>query len=210
MYEFPKSTVVNKDLRVIDVLRQIKANLEVKNDSKIIDFLTLSNIINNDSLNCGADELIKQIYVFNIKLNKREIPNKFIEALDKTIRFHTYYIFTFHEESFTQIAFKDIGKEVILGKYYFHPFNKYKTMEFPDKSNLNSIYRSLLSYEIDIPYRKEEKTSDFLRRINIIHRLEFQISKTESAIKYQLQPKKKYQYHQRLLQYKKDLELLTK
>jgi len=210
MYEFPDSTIVNKELKVIDVLKQIKANQEVKNDANKIDSLKLRYIINAKSINCETDLFIKEIYVFELYLNKKEIPYLFIEALDKTIYFHTYFIHKYHNEVATQIAFKEIDKEVIIGRYYFHNFSYPKLDEINIFNNMGYVYKSLLVYEMNVYSGEDENPKDYNKRVNLINRLKFQISKTESALKFQTQPKKKYLYHNRLIKYYKELEFLLK
>ena len=58
--------------------------------------------------------------------------------------------------------------------------------------------------------RKNENPEEYIKRVFQINKLEFQISKTEKAIQYETQPKKKFEYNERLRQYKKELQDLTK
>lgn len=210
MFNFPSKTFVNKELKIIDILKQMKADNQVRLDASKINSIYLINTLNEKTLNCQPNDVFKEIYVFEIKLNKREAPMKFIEALDKSIKFHTYFVCRFSEEVFSTMAFKKIEKNVELGRYYSHIFQKELLLDLSSHNDVREIYTFLYSYEVGIKPRKQEPPEDYLKRINLIHRLDFQISKTKSGIKYELQPRKKYEYHERLLQYKKAREKLLK
>lgn len=210
MFEFSSKTQVNKKFKLLDILKQIKADKDIKADAMKINSITLSNVINAQTLNTRADEVFKEIYIFVIDLNKNVIPKLFLEALDKSIKLHTYFMFTYNDKIYTTMCYKEIGKVVKLSKYYNHDFSKNISKELPIGNSVADVYKILYSYEVDLLYRDDESPSDYLKRVNTIHKLEFQISKTEKAIQYEAQPKKKYEYHSRLLQYKKELEELLK
>jgi hypothetical protein len=210
MFNFPSQTVVNKEFKVIDILKQIKADSDLRLDASKIDSLLLANVINKVSISCEPNNVFKEIYIFEIKLNKREVPMKFIAALDKSIKFHTYFICRFGEEIFSTLAFKNVDTKVEVGRYHFHSFQKFKMIELPSINDVKDFYTTLYSYEVGIKKRNQEFPEDYFKRTNLIHRLEFQISKTEAGIKYELQPRKKYEYHERLLKYRKELQRLVK
>jgi hypothetical protein len=75
-------------------------------------------------------------------------------------------------------------------------------------NNVKEIYKFILSQEIGIPARSNESPNDYNTRVKAINKLNFQISKTESAIVYESQPKKKFEYNDRLRRYKKELNEL--
>ena len=210
MFEFSSKTQVNKKFKLLDILKQIKADKDIKADSMKINSITLSNVINAQTLNTRLDEVFKEIYIFVIDLNKNEIPKLFLESLDKSIKLHTYFVFTYNDKTYTTMCYKEIGKIVKLSKYYYHDFSKNINKELPIVNSVADVYKILYSYEVDLLYRDEELPSDYLKRVNTIHKLQFQILKTEKAIQFESQPKKKYEYHSRLLQYKKELEELLK
>jgi hypothetical protein len=210
MFNFPSKTLINKEFKIIDILKQIKASNYLRLDASKIDSLYLTNTINENTINCTPNDVFKEVYVFEIKLNKREAPMNFIEAIDKSIKFHTYFICRFGEEVFSTIAYKTFDKKIEIGRYYLHAFQKDYVIKLPLFNDVKEFYTNLYSYEVGIKHRKLESPDDYLKRINLIHRLEFQISKTESGIKHELQPRKKYKYHERLLKYRKEREELVK
>ena len=52
--------------------------------------------------------------------------------------------------------------------------------------------------------------NEYITRVKAINKLNFQISKTESGIIYETQPKKKFEYNERFRRYKKELEELMR
>lgn len=211
MFNFSSKTLVGKEYKVSDFLTQIKANKEVRNDAKAIKSIVFQNVINAKSFNSEEDKEYQNIYVIHIALKERLIPKLFIEELDKNIAFHTYFIFDCNDEYATMIAYKEIGSRVkIDSKYYINGFKKQQLVDVPMINKVKDMYKLILGYEIGIPARDNESPSDYIKRAKAINKLNFQISKTESGIVYETQPKKKFEYNERLRKYKKDLEELTR
>ena len=211
MFNFSSKTCVGKEYKVSDFLTQIKAIKEVKDDAKKIKTITFKNVINAQSLNVIEDREFQNIYVIHLELKERNIPKLFIEELDKNIAFHTYFVFEYNNESATMVAYKEIGTKVkINSKYYISEF---KVPEFVDVPMINSVkdmYKFILGHEIGIPIRNSETPNEYITRVKAINKLHFQISKTENGIIYETQPKKKFEYNERLRKYKKELEELMR
>ncbi len=211
MFNFSSKTYSGKEYKISDFLTQIKASKEVKDDSKKIKSIIFKNVINAQSINTVEDKEYKIIYVIQVVLKERIIPKLFIEELDKNIAFHTYFVFEYYDELSTMIAFKEIGSNVkIISKYYISDFKLRQPIDIPMISSVKDMYKFILSYEIGIPTRDSETPGEYITRVKAINKLNFQISKTESGIVYETQPKKKFEYNERLRRYKKELEELTR
>lgn len=212
MFNFSTKTLVNKEFKINDILRQIKASKEVKEDSKKINKIILQNVINAKTLNLNnIEDDYKEIYVFRLLLNVDMIPELFIKELDKSINFHTYFICECDGFVSTLMAFKEINRATkVTTKYFKHPFQSETNIELPLINKVSDVYNVLLSYETNNNFKKIETPNEFIERVNKINKLEFQISKTEKAIIYETQPKKKFEYNDRLREYKKELSDLKK
>ena len=66
------------------------------------------------------------------------------------------------------------------------------------------ILSKFLTY---LPFEAEE-VEDYLKRYNQLLKLDFQISKTQSAIAWESQSKKRFEYNARLKKYKEERENL--
>ena len=212
MFNFSTKTLVNKEFKINDILRQIKASKEVKEDSKKINKIILQNVINAKTLNLNyIEDDYKEIYVFRLLLNVDMIPELFIKELDKSINFHTYFICECDGFVSTLMAFKEINRVTkVTTKYFKHPFQNDTNIELPLINKVSDVYNVLLSYETNNYLKNTETPDEFIERVNKINKLEFQISKTEKAIIYETQPKKKFEYNERLREYKKKLSELKK
>lgn len=211
MFKFSSKTLVDKEYKVSDFLKQINANKEVRNNAKIIKHIVFKHVINAISLNTTEDKDFKNIYVIHITLKEREVPRLFVEELDKNIAFHTYFVFDYGNEIATMIAYKHIGLKVkIESRYYISDFRHREPIDVPMISSVKDIYKFILSYEIGIQSRDDELPDEYISRVKKINKLNFQISKTEKGIIYETQPKKKFEYNERLRRYKKELEELMR
>lgn len=211
MFNFSSKTIVNKEYKLSDFLTQIKASKEIKEDAKKIEKVVFQNVINANSLNCVEDGKYRNIYVIRCHLKEASIPRLFIEELDKNIAFHTHFIFEYHNEITTMMAFKEIGQKIkINSRYYVSQHKQEETIPVPLLNSVRDAYKFILAYQIGIPARVDESPQDYITRVKAINKLQFQISKTESGIKYETQPKKKFEYNERLRRYKNELEELIR
>ena len=83
-------------------------------------------------------------------------------------------------------------------------------VSIPMINSVKDMYTFILSHEIEILSREDESPSEYMTRVKAINRLNFQISKTEKAIIYETQPKKKFEYNERLRRYKRELDELMR
>jgi len=211
MFNFSSKTYVGKEYKISDFLIQIKASKEVRDNAKKIESIVFENVISAQSLNTVEDKEFKNIYVIYLVLKERVIPSLFIEELDKNIAFHTYFVFEYKDELATMIAYKEIGSTTkINSKYYISDFKKRQLIDIPMINNVKEMYKFILSYEIGIIARDNESPGEYITRVKAINKLNFQISKTENGIIYETQPKKKFEYNERLRKYKKEKEELMR
>lgn len=210
MFEFSSRVTVNKEFKVSDVLKTMHASKEVRADASKIDSMRLAYVINAARINCQENPDYREIYIFEINLNSKDLPTLFVEALDKTIKFHTFFVFKLDDYVATTMCFKRIDKTVRLEKYHPRPFALDKPIPLPDIQDVPEAYKFLYSYEMDIPYRKSESPEELFQRIATIRKIRYDIEKLEEAIIRQLQPKKKYEYHQKVAELKNHLTDLLK
>lgn len=211
MFNFSSKTIVNKEYKVSDFLTQIKASKEVRADAKRIKSIVFKNVISAETLNATFDKQYQNIYVIYLVLNERTVPKLFIEELDKNIEFHTYFVFEYNKETASMIAFKEIGNKVkINSNYYISSFKEQQLVSIPMINSVKDMYTFILSHEIEILSREDESPNEYMTRVKAINRLNFQISKTEKAIIYETQPKKKFEYNERLRRYKRELDELMR
>ena len=84
MFGLSSKTQANKALKIPMMLKQIRADKQVKENASNIISITVTNIINKETMNIAQnDDKVNNIYVIVIELESKAIPNLFISALDK-------------------------------------------------------------------------------------------------------------------------------
>ena len=199
-FKFSSKTHDNlKEFKVADFLAQINADKETKSDAKCIKKIVFENLINAATMNTEEDEVYKIIYVIKLMVDEERIPKLFIESLDKVINFHTYFLIEYETKIASMVSFKEItNKCVKLEKYYSHNFAKDEDIELGNINSVRDVYKAILSYEMNVKARAEEDPKEYWMRVKAIKRIEYQISKTLKAIQRENQPKKKFEYNERL------------
>jgi hypothetical protein len=205
MFQFSSRTEVNKVFKLTDLFRQMGASKEVKKDAACIDKVVLKNVLSPNTLHCEADKDIKEIYVFEITVSSRYVPEIFIKELDNSIKLHTLFNVRNVGYELSMISYK-LGNE--KGKYYTTNWEEDFVLPVPPINSVPELYKFILSKFLKYPPLESEIVGEYIRRYNQIVKLDFQIGKTTAAIAKESQSKKKFEYNARLKEYKEERERL--
>ena len=198
MFNFSTNTLINKTFKMSDLDKQIEASKECKEDEKIIESVTLKNIISPKTLNSNVDKEIKEIYIFEIIVKERYIPEIFIRELDKNIKLMTLFLIRHEDYECGVIAYK---KDKFKDKYYATNWENRTDYDIPLGSSVSGCYKFILSKFLEyLPFEKES-VDMYYKRNNQLKKLDFQIDKTQKAIRYETQSKKRFEYNDRLKEY---------
>ena len=205
MFNFSTKTVVNKAFKLTDLFKQMGVSKEARKEAAVIEKVTLTNVLSPLTLNCEADKTIKEVYVFEIVVNARIVPELFIKELDNSIKFHTLFNVRHEDYELSMLSYK-LGN--FKGKYYQTNWENEEDMDVPLINKVPELYKHILSKFLKYSPFENESVEEYLKRYNQLVKLDFQISKTQSAIAYESQSKKKFEYNARLKQYKEERERL--
>jgi len=210
MFEFSSKTQVNRKFKTTELYKIMSADKAVKADAANILSLTLTNVLNKDTLNFSAKGEVKEIYVFEIVLNTKTTPSLFISALDKATNFHTVFVLRFGKEEMLYGAFKEYGEKGIkVGKYYFTDWATEQTIALPlGVNSLEEIYTAIIDELIPITARQAESTKDFVARYGEVVKLKKEIEKLQHLVDTEKQSKRRFELNDELKQKKKELEEL--
>lgn len=210
MFEFSSKTQVNRKFKTTELYKVTSADKAIKADMTNISSITLTNVLNNETLNFSAKGEVKEIYVFEIVLNTKTAPSLFISALDKATNFHTIFIFKYGNEEMLYGAFKEYGeKGMKVGKYYFTDWAAEKTIALPlGVNSLDEIYTAIIDEIIPITARQAESTKDFVARYGEVIKLKKEIEKLQRLVNTEKQSKRRFELNGELKQKKKELENL--
>lgn len=207
MFNFSTITLINKNFKLSDLNKQIHASKECKEQEKIIENITLKNIISPKTLNSEIDKEIKEVYIFEIKMKERFIPEIFIRELDKNIKLMTLYIIKHEDYECGLIAYK---KDKYKDKYYSTNWDNKTNYDIPLGSSVSQTYKFILSKFFQYEPFEKETVDMYVKRNNQLSKLDYQISMTEKAVYNESQSKKKFEYNARLKKYKEEKDKLLK
>ncbi len=209
MFELSTKTQVDKHFKMPELYKLIGASKEVKADAANINSVTLTNVLNRDTMNLPSVSSVKEIYIFEIELSEKTIPVLFISALDKAINFHTVFILRHNAETMLYGTYKEYGeKNIKVGKYYSTEWVVERLIKLPlNVSSLDDIYTAIIDELISITARPQESTQAFVVRYDEILRLQKEIAKLQKLVDNEKQPKKRFELNDKLKQLKKELKV---
>ncbi len=205
MFSFSSKTVVDRKFKIADLYKQINASKEARKDGTVIDSIVLKNVLSPATLYCDESKGIKEVYVFEIAVKERYVPEHFIKELDSSIKLHTLFCVRHEDYELSMISYK-LGTQ--KGKYWQTNWEKEDDFDVPLVSSVPEMYKYILSKFLTYPPFDSELVDDYIKRYNMLAKLDFQIGKTESAIAHETQSKKKFEYNARLKEYKAERERL--
>lgn len=211
MFELSSKTQVNRKFKLTELYKVMGADKAVKADAANILSVTLTNVLNKDTLNFSVKGAVKEIYLFEIVLNIKAVPALFISALDKATNFHTAFILSCENESILYGAFKEYGeKGMKVGKYYSTDWAPERLIPLPlGVSSLDEIYTAIIDELIPITAREGESTKDFVVRYGEIVRFKKEIEMLQHKVDTEKQSKRRFELNDELKQKKKELEDLA-
>lgn len=205
MFEFSSKTRVDRPFKMTDLFRQMNASKEAKKDAACIEKIVLKNVLSPNTLNCEADKEIKEIYVFEITVSSRTVPEIFIKELDQSIKLHTLFNVRDGDFELSMISYKTGNAK---GKYYATNWESDPDFIVPLVNSVPELYKYILSKFLKYPPLEEESVGEYLKRYNQLIKLDYQINSTAIAIARENQSKRKFEYNARLKQYKEERERL--
>lgn len=210
MFDLSSKTQVNKKFKLSELYKLIRADKTVKADASNIASVTLTNVLNADTMNFTVIKDVKEIYVFEVVLTSKSIPALFISALDKAINFHTVFVLAYGNQTLLYGAYKEYGdKGIKVGKYYATTWQTDKRVSIPlTASCLDEVYTALIDALIPLTPRVGESTRDFVNRYGEITRLQKEIDKLQRMVDAEKQSKKRFEINAELKVLKQNLEEL--
>ncbi len=201
MFEFSSRTEVNKQFKLSALFKPMNASKAAKKDATVIDKVVLKNVLSPNTMHCELCQEIKEIYVFEITVSSRCVPETFIKELDNSIKLHTLFNVRDGEYELSMISYK-IGSE--KGKYHATNWEADDDMPVPPVNSVPELYKYILSKFLKYPPFDSESAGEYIKRHNQLIKLDFQINSTTIAIGKESQSKRKFEYNTRLKQYKEE------
>ncbi len=205
MFQFSSRTEVNKQFKLSDLFKQMNASKEARKDAAVVDKVVLKNVLSPKTLYCEPCKEIKEIYVLEITVSSRYVPETFIKELDNSIKLHTLFNVRNGDYELSMISYKS-GSE--KGKYHTTNWEADDDMSVPPVNSVPELYKYILSKFLKYPSFESETAGEYIKRYNQLIKLDFQINSTTIAIGKESQSKRRFEYNARLKQYKEEREKL--
>ena len=209
MFRFSEKTQVNVQFKMLELFRTIKADKVVKADAENVTKVTLSNVLSPDRTNMESSDNVKEIYVFDIELNSNKIPEKFIEALNKSINFQTLLTLRYNDKVKYIIAVKIIDDEKIkILKTFESDWQEEQLDDMPSSVKLENIYKQMIAKLTLYPFRLDEDSKQYVDRMSAIKKQKSEIEKQTKIMNAEKQPNIKMKLNDEIKQMKKELQEL--
>lgn len=209
MFRFSEKTQVNIQFKMLELFRTIKADKVVKADAGNVTKVTLSNVLSPDRTNMESSDNVKEIYVFDLELNSNKIPEKFIEALNKSINFQTLLTLRYNDKVKYIIAVKIIDDEKIkILKTFESDWQEETLDDMPSSVKLENIYKQMIAKLTLFPFRLDEDFKQYVDRMSAIKKQKSEIEKQTKIMNAEKQPNIKMKLNDEIKQMKKELQKL--
>ena len=209
MFKFNDKTQVNMQFKMLELFRTIKADKVVKADAGNVTKVTLTNVLSPDRTNMESSDNVKEIYVFDIELNSNKVPEKFIEALNKSINFQTLLTLKYNDKVKYIIAVKIIDDEKIkVLRTFESDWQKETLAELPITNKLENIFKEMISTITSYPFRQDETFAEYVIRLDSIKKLKSETEKQTKTMNNEKQPNIRMALNDKIKQMKKELQKL--
>ena len=210
MFELSSKTQVNKKFKLTELYKLVGADKTIKGDAANILSVTLTNVLNEDTLNFSAKGEVKEIYVFEIVLSSKIIPSLFISSLDKVTNLHTIFVLRNSNKGMLYGAYKEYGEHGMkIGKYYSTDWLDCTPIALPlNVACLEDIYTAMIDELIPITARQGESTKDFVERYGEVVKLQKEVDKLQRMVDSEKQSKRRFELNDELKALKQKLEKL--
>lgn len=209
MFKFSEKTQVNIQFKMLELFRTIKADKVVKADAGNVTKVTLSNVLSPDRTNMESSDNVKEIYVFDIELNSNKIPEKFIEALNKSINFQTLLTLKYNDKVKYIIAVKIIDDEKIkILKTFESDWQEETLDDMPSSVKLENIFKQMITKLTLYPFKTSEDFKQYVERMSVIKKQKSEIERQTKIMNTEKQPNIKMKLNDEIKQMKKELQKL--
>lgn len=209
MFNYSEKTKVDIKFKMLDLFKTIKADKSVKTDAGIIVSVILSNTLSPEKTNLEASENVKEIYVIDIILNSKRVPEIFVDAFNKFIEFQTLFRLHFQNEIKYIVSIKTFNDEKMkILKTFESDWKKEEKIDFPFTTKLENVFKEMLKYVVGYAFRQDESFENYVKRLDEIKKLKSEIDKQTRLMTAEKQPNIKMAMNDKIKKLKKELQML--
>ncbi|MGN8636459.1 DUF4391 domain-containing protein [Eubacterium pyruvativorans] len=206
MIDFPEITVVRRRLPKEAFYKHLPLTPALKNKFvSDVDRIVVENSLTKGNLNLSKDSEIKEIMLLSISLKKQDFDGKIVEAIARQNPHKLIFLLVYEDER--QLA-------VYHSKLYRTKWVKEDNLSLTLTGNTldeiwDDLVRQIAISSEAVLQRQDQTIEEQLKAQDEIDRLKKLIQKTDRAAWKEQQPKKRFELHTRLQEYKRQLEEIT-
>lgn len=211
MFNYSEKTKVDIKFKMLDLFKTIKADKTVKIDAGNIVSVILSNTLSPEKTNMEASENVKEIYVIDIILNSKRVPEIFVNAFNRFIEFQTLFRLHFQDEIKYIGSIKTFSDEKMkILKTFESDWKKEEKFDFPFTTKLENVFKKMLKYVVGYAFRQDESFENYVKRLDEIKKLKSEIDKQTRLMTAEKQPNIKMALNDKIKEMKRNLQELEK
>ena len=209
MFNYSEKTKVDIKFKMLDLFKTIKADKTVKTDAGNIISVILSNTLSPEKTNLEASENVKEIYVIDIILNSKRVPEIFVDAFNKFIEFQTLFRLHYQNEIKYLVSIKTFNDEKMkILKTFESDWKMEEKFDFPFTTKLEKVFKEMLKYVVGYSFRQDESFENYVKRLDEIKKLKSEIDKQIRLMTAEKQPNIKMALNDKIKEMKINLQEL--
>ena len=209
MFNYSEKTKVDIKFKMLDLFKTIKADKSVKTGAGNIVSVILSNTLSPEKTNLEASENVKEIYVIDIILNSKRVPEIFVNAFNRFIEFQTLFRLHFQDEIKYIGSIKTFSDEKMkILKTFESDWKKEEKFDFPFTTKLENVFKEMLKYVVGYSFRQDESFENYTKRLDEIKKLKSEIDKQTRLMTAEKQPNIKMALNDKIKEMKRNLQEL--
>lgn len=209
MFNYSEKTKVDIKFKMLDLFKTIKADKSVKTDAGNIVSVILSNTLSPEKINMEASENVKEIYVIDIILNSKRVPEIFVDAFNRFIEFQTLFRLHFQDEIKYIGSIKTFSDEKMkILKTFESDWKMEEKFDFPITTKLENVFKEMLKYVVGYAFRQDESFENYAKRLDEIKKLKSEIDKQTRLMTAEKQPNIKMALNDKIKEMKRNLQEL--
>lgn len=209
MFNYSEKTKVDIKFKMLDLFKTIKADKSVKTDAGNIVSVILSNTLSPEKTNLEASENVKEIYVIDIILNSKRVPEIFVNAFNRFIEFQTLFRLHFQDEIKYIGSIKTFSDEKMkILKTFESDWKMEEKFDFPFTTKLENVFKKMLKYLVGYAFRQDESFESYVKRLDGIKKIKSEIDKQTRLMTAEKQPNIKMALNDKIKEMKINLQEL--
>lgn len=208
MFNYSEKTIVEKQFKMNELFKLIKADKAMKFCAENITSVCLSYVLSPNTTNLEPSDNVKEIYIIKIDVKTKDVPEKFIDALNKQILFQTLFKVCYNTDVKYICSLKEFGENSTMKilKTYSTDWQPQLKQDLPITTKLDIVYKTIIANIVGYPFRLDEKFNDYMERTSTIKRQKLEIDRLTKLMNTEKQPNIRMNINDKIKQMKKNLQ----